>query len=1631
MQQEQDTCRICSGPGEPDQPLFYPCKCSGTIRYIHQDCLKTWLDHSKKTTCDVCKHPYSFTKVYAPDMPDKVPVTIIIRKFAEQVISVILFVMRAVLVAFVWLTFLPYGTLLTWRLYFRFGNIIAWCISLHPIHRRGPLPEPLPPRDNVTAAVEHFREAVVKPYIRSLPADIFTGQIIASLIVLAFLAVFLLREWIQQNARPGVFDDGVPQENDAARLRIPAQAPPFQVADPIPAPPVVHHEEDLDAPDRLNEADSSNDEASPGYVPRPLPDVPTDVDTGGQSSVSSSDTESPRKLRRRTKQRKFEPGRPVVPNGVPTSVGSVEEGESNQFEDIVPRIRKEWDEGREPRIGESSSSTLSSNTQTATAAPSGVIGETSQNKGKRKAVDHAEYDRDHPPIFEPKAEATPTKVESTPIRQSLSPSPGFEFTFQAPRVRPDPVSTDISQSNSSRIFINYSTVSPHAETEESESSTLDATGPPSPALTTATSSISNAATYGSNPGVREGYPTPDTSAHSDASSDEEAAEFRRAGKLLAAYQRGAPIRLSPPPRDSSEILQPTPRSPFSEHSEDEEDDMDLDSDPLFQSRQAGPSQLPRRPPLPASFTTPTPEIISASASTSDAGTPLPSPSLATYRAPEELDEDYFRHPLHPQPDENDAEDEEEDDDEGRLTDYFVEPKGAAMRGDGPHGVAAAHDSEDEDDDEEVHGHRRREARHEEANAEPNLPEAEGEPAEQDIDDEERDQNLDEDLDGAMEAVGLRGPIFAVFQNASLMFFILTVTIGGGIWLPFTLGKTVALLTLEPRRALQILHLPIRAVRLITDPTVDAAIYSMRWLSLIILKWCLAGLDFIKQFGFFKVTHPVVENVAKNVESSNWLKSVSQYFDSARIATLFGLSQKAAPPPPVPSSVWISMSNYVASIARLSRAPPVPITRAPPPSLADHWMFAYAEDLFAAIGKQVRLHLASFLYQWKELAESDGNAARVWAVILGYSIAGFLAALYLNTFTVGNVKTAGRAVRSAIKQQMIVMKVALFIIVELVVFPFGCGIMLDYSTLRLFPEASLETRLAFFARAPVTASFYHWLIGTMFMYQFAIMLATCRELLRPGCMWFIKDPQDPTFHPIRDILDRPTFAQLRKLGLSAIMYGVVIFFGVGQVLLALATIFPYAFPLRWKMREPLSEIPIDLLFIHLILPSTLRYFRPRKPLKKLLALWWKFSARQLRLTSYMFGDRHPDEEFTPQRSWKSYLPWHKDDSPVIVPPRDGGFRRVPAGDNIAFLRDQPAMIQVDENGVPLSDRGKILKEAQDAEAIKSHRDPANDYAVVYIPPNFIRRILLFISFFWVTGSVALFSAIAVPVFAGRAVFRLFTPRELHDGYSFIIGFYLVWWSWLIGNLFIKVRIRRLRHLSGRDAVEAGLPSDTRVRASWLLFLFKRVTVYFSKILWMIFWLGFVIPTLLSMAADLYLVIPIRSLVNPGFTPTIHIFESWATGLIIAKIMMKVHRPRPGTDVTGGLAAIRRNGWRRPDPWAATKDFIIPAVSGIIGMIALPPLLVYGASKVFVFSMKLEDINRLVYPAIFVVVGTCQFALSLTGVMEKWTQSIRDKEFLVELRLRNLEPVPKDKGKGRLEEEETMDAAETSDGGLLDR
>lgn len=52
-EEEEDVCRICRNPRDADNPLSYPCACSGSIKFVHQDCLLQWLNHSNARQCEV------------------------------------------------------------------------------------------------------------------------------------------------------------------------------------------------------------------------------------------------------------------------------------------------------------------------------------------------------------------------------------------------------------------------------------------------------------------------------------------------------------------------------------------------------------------------------------------------------------------------------------------------------------------------------------------------------------------------------------------------------------------------------------------------------------------------------------------------------------------------------------------------------------------------------------------------------------------------------------------------------------------------------------------------------------------------------------------------------------------------------------------------------------------------------------------------------------------------------------------------------------------------------------------------------------------------------------------------------------------------------------------------------------------------------------------------------------------------------------------------------------------------------------------------------------------------------------------------------------------------------------------
>lgn len=59
-------CRVCHCEEEPSRPLYYPCKCRGSIKYVHQECLLKWIEVSGKddALCELCGSKYSFRRVY-------------------------------------------------------------------------------------------------------------------------------------------------------------------------------------------------------------------------------------------------------------------------------------------------------------------------------------------------------------------------------------------------------------------------------------------------------------------------------------------------------------------------------------------------------------------------------------------------------------------------------------------------------------------------------------------------------------------------------------------------------------------------------------------------------------------------------------------------------------------------------------------------------------------------------------------------------------------------------------------------------------------------------------------------------------------------------------------------------------------------------------------------------------------------------------------------------------------------------------------------------------------------------------------------------------------------------------------------------------------------------------------------------------------------------------------------------------------------------------------------------------------------------------------------------------------------------------------------------------------------------
>ena len=133
--------------------------------------------------------------------------------------------------------------------------------------------------------------------------------------------------------------------------------------------------------------------------------------------------------------------------------------------------------------------------------------------------------------------------------------------------------------------------------------------------------------------------------------------------------------------------------------------------------------------------------------------------------------------------------------------------------------------------------------------------------------------------------------------------------------------------------------------------------------------------------------------------------------------------------------------------------------------------------------------------------------------------------------------------------------------------------------------------------------------------------------------FIRDPDDPTFHPVRDVLERNVATQLRKILFSALVYGGLVVICLGGVVWGLAYAFNGVLPIHWSSNEPVLEFPIDLLFYNFLMPLAVKFFKPSDGLHAMYSWWFRRCARMLRLTWFMFDERKLDEEgYNVRRAW---------------------------------------------------------------------------------------------------------------------------------------------------------------------------------------------------------------------------------------------------------------------------------------------------------------------------------------------------------------------------------------------------------------
>ncbi|KAH9428282.1 hypothetical protein MCOR02_011767 [Pyricularia oryzae] len=1657
---DPDTCRICRGEATADEPLFYPCKCSGSIKYVHQDCLMEWLSHSQKKHCELCKTPFRFTKLYDRKMPKKLPFVVFITHIVKYMVNNVLVWLRAGLVVSIWLIWLPYLMRSIWSLMFwisdeGFGSnhsrditpSVALSDRVCPASSilsvgmcpASPLTASMMPEgggdysmasvgaanlttvnpvysaffhlvfmtvglsekmiistladlssvDTTKSGISHGPQSLLsnvrwlanltsRPFINKNVIHVLEGQVITVLVILSFILIILVRDYVVlQQPEINMRAAFAAAENQQPPVGVPQAAPP-------PAPVFVgRHLENPVAGLRAEdidqlagpEADEINDAQA-----EPWTGAPFDFgDTGELPAVEAFGSPSNQL-----------PGGPVRPSTplLQRLDPSLSDGDADVASSVVAAFGSE---GSRTPLTSQERADLALGGATASDSESYVV-EPLSVKEYTKVFHEAQGDVERMrEIF--RGQGLEERAESW-LRLG-------QIRLSDQRAVPGPSSNDANSEKQAETAENAENVGAASPVDSLMS---DWTMP-----NTSQEGGSTSAEKGKQKAVDEATPPP--------------AKLSTPVESNSGSSMGIDRTWDDDPFTNSHPMRPRANTDGQYRSEG--------VNPLANNSWVFPQTLPDPPQASEEPRLATEDLIAGPAAADDTSTPNIQAQEPPRWEPENRQVDHVAQGR----EWNDLQDFNEIP-ATRAAEPAPPPPPAGIVGSIAnfmwHGVDAM-DLAEQPDLRHVHdgnGHVHP----------PDLDQPQGDDSDLDLDDDEDSDSEDEDdedvgdavgqnplfamaqqqadaaadaaaidpeaiddaedFEGVMELLGMRGPIGGLFQNAVFCAFLVSVSVFVGIFLPYNLGRICVWILANPMRPLNIL---LSTVKFVQDFAMAVA-GLLSWAGLRIAYMILSGLEVLipamRRMGLsreyvmpvVRTTYYLARDSARRVSSSfavdtslittSEIRNFSAISHEALISLKTNMAWSAMSI--VNVAIFVFGGNYttkaattVSFVGNMTGAT-VEILKGVPAVLTNpsSWVI----NINPAGPSQP---VSPALAHWS-------GTDRFWATLVGYLVVCLVAAIYLHHGRPLSSSQAGQereaSLIDALNQGSGVMKVILIIGIEMLIFPLYCGLLLDVALLPLFENTTLKSRLLFTYNFPLTSLFVHWFVGTGYMFHFALFVSMCRKIMRKGVLYFIRDPDDAEFHPVRDVLERNVATQLRKILFSAFVYGALVIVCLGGVVWGLWAFLPNVLPIHYSSNEPVLEFPIDLLFYNFLMPLALNFFKPSDGLHEMYTWWFRKCARALRITWFLFGERKIDEEgilvLAPDSEHRRLPFWRRlflevDETGQVVPRTwkglfdegkskpgpeitkeemrafnkqraalieskqliaDGRFVLTPASDQVKIPKGKQVFWEVSEN--------EVGTETPSDEAATGPPDlyTSKQYQLVYVPPHFRARVFLFILSIWVFAAVTGVSFTIIPLIFGRHVFKMLIPTYIrtNDIYAFSIGVYILG-TLAYGILHYESICSKVKKRARALAAAAAESSVTK-KAMGLIAHGLRLIYTYTIVL-------IVFPLLVASLMELYCLIPLDTYMylavysgavagDPSANKalqdavtvnssddrhTVRVVQAWTIGLLYLKLGARIIRVwRPDSRPALAVRAVFRRGWLHPNVGVLTRAFLIPGL-----------------------------------------------------------------------------------------------------------